>query len=184
MFNHKEVQKELLKAPGTVTLGYGIGTEWKQDSQWRLVGVYHLTGPENVGKHNVYIEALTKEGVRARVWVGWTWEGRRPNERADPFFLDKPDNEPAGNLGIWWGQKIKLWIKGESATSEDLSDAAFNLHTDHPDEDGWNTKGHHSFYVLFQEAGAMPPLPEPEPSDAHQTLVEIKKLLDGYFDGD
>ncbi len=185
MFDHKKIREVLLKSPGTITPGYGVGAEWKADSKWRLVGVYHLLPSENVGKNNVYIDGVDKSGKRVPLlFAGWDWEGRQENQKADPVRMDKPDNEPAGNIALHAGQKIKVFIKGLSSADNDPSDSAYNIHTGHPDEPGGNFRYHHSFYVLFQEAGALPPPPpvDPPPSDqAHLTLVEVKRLIDSYF---
>ncbi len=128
------------------------------ETYWRLIGVHHLLPEENASKHNIYIEALDEQGNRVRspiAWAGWTWEGRRPNERADPVPLDKPDNETGGDIAIHFGQKASVWIKGLGRDANDKSDRVENLHTAHPDEplpDGrlLNTLGHHSFYIVFQ----------------------------------
>lgn len=128
------------------------------ETYWRLIGVHHLLPDENVSKHNIYIEALDEQGNRIKnpiAWAGWTWEGRRPNERADPVALDKPANETAGDIAIHFGQKASIWIKGLNRDGNDKSDRVENLHTAHADEplpDGrlLNTIGHHSFYLVFQ----------------------------------
>jgi hypothetical protein len=128
------------------------------ETYWKVVGVHHLLPEENFSKHNIYIEALDEQGNRLRnpfAWAGWTWEGRRPNERADPVPLDKPDNETGGDIAIHFGQKASVWIKGQNRDADEKSDRVENLHTAHPDEplpDGrlLNTLGHHSFYVVFQ----------------------------------
>ncbi len=125
---------------------------------WKVIGIHHLLPRENFSKHNVYIEALDEEGRRFRnpiAWAGWTWQGKRPDERADPVALDKPDSEAAGNIAMHFGQNVTVWIKGLSSGANDKSDRVENLHTAHPDEplpDGslLNTLGHHSFYVVFQ----------------------------------
>jgi hypothetical protein len=152
------------------------------ETYWRLVGIHHLSPEENVSKHNIYIEALDEQGNRIKnpiAWAGWTWEGRRPNERADPVALDKPDSETAGDIAIHFGQKASIWLKGLNRDANDKSDRVENLHTAHPDEplpDGrlLNTIGHHSFYLVFQRtrkqtqaAGppstSTPPPPPPTP---------------------
>jgi hypothetical protein len=143
------------------------------ETYWKVIGVHHLLPDENVSKHNVYIEALDEQGKRIRnpmAWVGWTWEGRRPNERADPVPLDKPDNETGGDIAVHFGQKISVWIRGLSRDGNDKSDRVENLHTAHPDEplpDGrlLNTLGHHSFYLVFQRTRktAAPPVVTTEP---------------------
>ena len=147
------------------------------ETYWRVIGVHHLTPEENRGKHNVYLEALDEAGQRVRdpfAWAGWTWDGRRPEERADPVPLDKPTNEPANNIVMYFGQIVSVWLNGLAPDGTALSDRVQNLHTNHPDEPGpggelWNSIGHHSFYVVFQRArreddggGGEPPEP-PEP---------------------
>ena len=160
------------------------------ETYWRLVGVHHLLPDENVSKHNIYIEALDEKGARIKnpiAWAGWTWEGRRPNERADPVALDKPDSETAGDIAIHFGQKASIWIKGLNRDANDKSDRVENLHTAHADEplpDGrlLNTIGHHSFYVVFQRTRkqaqatgtpstptAPPPPPPPPPPSTPTT---------------
>jgi hypothetical protein len=69
--------------------------------------------------------------------------------------LDKPDSEPAGNIAMFKGQIVSVWMNGLAGDATDKSDRLENIHTNHPDEplpDGelWNTIGHHSFYVIFQ----------------------------------
>ncbi len=91
----------------------------------------------------------------AALRIGWTWEGRREDEPADPKPLDKPDNEPAGNVDIYGGMHLAVWITGDGLPS----DRAENMHTHHPDEPGpqgelWNSIGHHSFDLLFQRTAA------------------------------
>lgn len=131
-------------APATVTTG---------QEYWQVLSVRHLPPDENRGKHNVYVDALTADGQRERtpaLRIGWTWEGRRGDEVADPKPLDKPDNEPAGNVDLNRGQIVQIWIEGDGLPSERVE----NLHTDHPDEAGsegaGNTRFHHSFHVTFQ----------------------------------
>jgi hypothetical protein len=136
------------------------------ETYWKVIGVHHLLPRENFSKHNVYVEALDENGRRVSnpiAWAGWTWQGRRSDERADPLPLDKPAFEAAGNVAMHFGQNVSIWIKGLSRDANDKSDRVENLHTAHPDEplpDGslLNTLGHHSFYVVFQrtrKAGSM-----------------------------
>ncbi len=128
------------------------------ETYWKVIGVHHLLPRENFSKHNVYIEALDEQGQRIKnpfAWSGWTWQGRQSHERADPLPLDKPDFEPAGNIAMYFGQIVSVWMKGLGRDANDKSDRVENLHTAHPDEplsDGslLNTLGHHSFYVVFQ----------------------------------
>ncbi|MBN1991076.1 MAG: hypothetical protein JW953_00105 [Anaerolineae bacterium] len=128
------------------------------ETYWKVIGVHHLLPLENFGNHHVYLEALDEEGNRLKnppAWAGWTWEGRRPQEQANPFPLDKPDFEAAGNLTMHFGQVVSAWIKGRQQNAQEKSDRVENLHTAHPDEplaDGrlLNSVGHHSYYVVFQ----------------------------------
>ncbi len=128
------------------------------ETYWRVIGVHHLLPRENFSNHHVYLEALDEDGNRIKnppAWAGWTWEGKRPDERANPVILDKPENESAGNIMLFFGQKASVWMKGTNRDGQDNSDRVENLHTAHPDEplpDGTllNTLGHHSFYVVFQ----------------------------------
>ena len=125
---------------------------------WRIIGIHHLRPEENQGKHNVFFEALNEQGQRVsnpHSWAGWTWEGRKPNERADPVPLDKPSYETAGNIAVHYNQTVSTWIKGLNPGANDLTDAVKNLHTRHADEPSpggglGNTLGHHSFYLVFQ----------------------------------
>jgi hypothetical protein len=125
---------------------------------WKVLGVHHLLPRENFSKHNIYLEALNENGDRITnppAYAGWTWEGRRPNEPANPVPLDKPANETAGDISVHFGQVVSVWLKGVGPDSQDKSDRVENLHTAHPDEplpDGslLNTLGHHSFYIVFQ----------------------------------
>ena len=130
---------------------------------WKIIGIHHLLPAENVGKHHVYLESLDEQGNRVRnpySWAGWTWKDKRPDERADPVPLDKPDYETAGNIAMHFGQIVSVWLKGLYSNSSDITDTAENMHTNHPDEpapDGslWNSLGHHSFYVVFQRTRKM-----------------------------
>ena len=95
----------------------------------------HRTPEENQGKHNAYVTAIDENGQRVRdrvLRIGWTWEGRTADEPAEPKRLDKPDNEPAGNVDIYGGMHLAVWITGDGLPS----DRAENLHTHHPDEPG------------------------------------------------
>lgn len=125
---------------------------------WRAIGIHHLTPTENRSNHHTYVECLDEQGHRVRqpnLRIGWTWTGRSEDEDAPPVRLDKPDNEPAGNVPIQSGVQMAVWIQGDGLPS----DRVVNLHTHHADEptatgELWNTIGHHSFYVVFQRTRA------------------------------
>ncbi|HEX9924358.1 MAG TPA: carboxypeptidase-like regulatory domain-containing protein [Anaerolineae bacterium] len=127
------------------------------ETYWKVIGIHHLLPEENRGNHHVYMEALDENGQRIRpvAWADFTWEGRRPDEQAGPVQLDKPDNEPAGNIALHDGQKVTVWVRGLNRDGADKSDQVGNLDIVLPDEPGpsgelWNSIGHHSFYVVFQ----------------------------------
>lgn len=119
---------------------------------WRIIGVHHLLPEENGSRHHAFVEVLDEQGQRVRnvnLKIGWSWEGRTEPDLTTP--LDKPDNEPAGDVPIEHGMKLSLWLTGDG----NPSDRVANLHYLHPDErtasgEIWNSVGHHSFYIVFQ----------------------------------
>jgi hypothetical protein len=163
-FNHQQYNtqyllKDIGEAINDAKEEYGVrivqADVAEGETYWQVIGVHHLLPLENFGNHHVYLEALDENGNRIKnppVLVGWTWEGRRPDEAANPIPLDKPDFEAAGNLTMHFSQVVSVWIQG---TGQEKSDRVENLHTAHADEplpDGrlLNSVGHHSFYVVFQ----------------------------------
>ncbi len=157
--------KGLVDPAGNQAEAYGVRIVPAQAAAgqevWRVIGVRHLSPVENQGKHVIFVDAQDAAGQRRRdpnLRIGWTWEGRNPDrDRADPKALDKPDSEPAGNVDMFSGQHIELWLQGDGIPSDHIA----NLHTNHADEPGpkgelWNTLGHHSFHVVFrrERAGA------------------------------
>ena len=149
-----------LRAPVTVNQAEGYNVHLTPAAvtagqcYWHVTSARHLSPEENRGRHNVFVDALDENGQRCRMptlRIGWSWAGRRPDEQAPLKPLDKPDNEPAGNVDLYAGQHLEAWIEGDGLPS----DHVVNLHTDHPDEPGpggqlWNSRGHHSFHVIFQ----------------------------------
>lgn len=115
---------------------------------WRVVGVHHLTGAENIGNHHVYADVLDEEGNRvnkARLVLF--------QENAAPLFavVDKPANEAGTNFPLWKADKGTVaiaWPDDGPLPSEQVT----GLSTGHPDEEVGNTLFHHSFYVVFQRA--------------------------------
>jgi hypothetical protein len=113
---------------------------------WRVIGVHHLTGPENMGNHHIYCDILDEEGNRinrARLILYQV--------DTDPVFatVDKPANEAGTNFPLWKADKARVavfWPDDNPLPSEQ----AMGLSTGHPDEEMGNTLFHHSFYVVFQ----------------------------------
>jgi hypothetical protein len=156
---------------------------------WRAILVRHLTGAENGGKHNVYVDVLDAAGNRDRnpaLRIGWTWEGRGHSEGAPPKPLDKPDGEQGdGNVDMYAGQIVSVWIQGDGLPSDRVA----GMHIMHPDEEPGNTWGHHSYYCQFQRVrgGTVdppidPPIDPDRPTDAailaqlHKNTVAIAEL--------
>ena len=62
--------------------------------------------------------------------AGWSWEGRRPDEDAPPQPLDKSLNEAAGNVPLFKGAQLEVWISDPNTASDRVTRPS----TDHPDE--------------------------------------------------
>ncbi len=113
---------------------------------WRVIGIHHLTGAENMGNHHIYCDVLDEEGnriERARLVMHQV--------DTDPSFaiVDKPAHEAGTNFPLWKADKANvavIWPEDNPLPSEQ----AVGLSTGHPDEEVGNTLFHHSFYVVFQ----------------------------------
>lgn len=143
--------------------GYGVKIVEKPGCRWRVIGVHHLTPDENRGKQNLFIDVLDREGRRINgAKVHWAWEGMRPEQRPRPLTIDKLQGETQ-DIAMNAGQKIDIWIEENEGVGR--------FHTNHLDQRGpngeiWNSIGHHSFLVVFQEMGdrPLPPLPQLPPT--------------------
>lgn len=147
---------------------------------WKVVSVRHLSADENRGKHNVFVRALDEHGARVRepaIRIGWTWEGRRADERADPRPLGKGDSEWGhGVVDLFKHQRTEVWLDGGGLPSGRVS----NLHTDHEaaekttDGQDGNTRFHHSFQVTFQRTRKQAaPLTSDRPGDVEQGVTVV-----------
>lgn len=185
-FDHQAYNSRFLANPGqndATQYGVTVLPAASTTAYWKVIGVHKLTGPENHGQSNVFLEVLNKDGVRLNNpvhWVGWTWDNRRPNEPARPVQLDKPLNEPAGNINLGFGQTATIWMIGPDLNQLPLSDKVMGLHTRHgnPPGDPGNYNGHHSFYVVFQETtpGQQPP-DNPPSEEWRNGLTDLQKLI-------
>jgi hypothetical protein len=112
---------------------------------WKVVDAYHLSGQQNKGNHNVFVDVLNANGTRrygahVNVYFG---------QYADKFAvltIDKPANEPGSNAPMFRGNFYD--VEGADLPS----DKAVHFSADLPDEEDGNSNGHHSFMVVFQEA--------------------------------
>jgi hypothetical protein len=141
---------------------YGVTIVNVPGTEWRCVGVHLLTGEENGGQHNVFIEPVDSTGKRvAGCIAGWKWKDMHSDEWAPPTPLDKPPSEVAGNIPLGAGQIATVWLTDGSTV---LSDRVSGLTTapNIPDQPG-ATRFHQSYLVVFQR-GAAVPVPDPEPT--------------------
>lgn len=160
MFQNTDYNSKFLREPcgAQNVANYGVqvapASATAAALSWKIIGIHHLSPEENQSRHNAFVEVLDENGQRCKdpnLRVGWSWAGRSNDQQAPPAPLDKPDNEPAGDVPIEKGMELEIWIEGDGSPS----DRASKLSTHHADEPGpngelWNTMGHHSFYVVFQ----------------------------------
>lgn len=147
------------------------------DYDYEACFVHWLTPQENGGKHHVYVDVLDAEGFPRRdirdLMLGWSWQFRRPDEDAPPQRLDKREPEPAGNLPIWTGQRLVVWLQNSSGAQ--VSQSVGNLHTDMEDSRPGNSRFHHSYYVVFRPAA---PITQPPPRDGlNLTPAQLAEIL-------
>lgn len=158
-FNHEAYNKSFLANPGQNDAGgYGIAvtlvTVPPDTVCFRIIGIHHLTGPENMGNHHVYCDVLDEEGKR----INGAVIAFDNNGLIGSVTIDKPDNEPGANIPMNFGDTFNVKASGLA------SDEAKGFHTRHEDEEPGNTRGHHSFYVVWQRTLAgQDPDPEPTP---------------------
>ncbi len=157
-YNEQFLEKVREKEPvyNDAAVKYKVGINFLRDIEvpedatqyWRVVGVHHLTGAENMGNHHIYADVLDEEGKRidrARLVLF--------QENTAPVFavVDKPVTEAGTNFPLWKADKATVavaWPDDGPLTSEQVT----GLSTGHPDEEVGNTLFHHSFYVVFQQA--------------------------------
>lgn len=125
---------------------------------WRVIGVHHLSGAENSGNHHLYVDVLSEQGQRLNGAVLSVLNHNQPPWRV---VIDKPANEAGSNAPMHWNDTLIALVNFEGLPSERVS----GIHTRHEDEEPGNTRGHHSFYVVFQKSSGLvapkPPVVEP-----------------------
>ena len=161
MFDHCAWNAEFLRNPGQNDAGgLSVRIQAIGGALYRCIGVHHLTGAENRGNHNIFLEVLDEAGQRLEgAVVEYTWNGRHEDEAAPPTVIDKPAGESGASIPMWPGQTISCWVHGPN-------DRVINLTCwpDQPDTPG-NTRYHHSYYVVWQRGAAIPPLPPDDGGD-------------------
>ena len=112
------------------------------EKYWRVVGVHHLTGSENMGNHHVFCDILDENGRRINGSRLVLTQGNTA-----PVFavVDKPANEAGTNFPMWSSTRATVAVD-DALPSERVT----GLRSDHADEEVGNTWGHHSFYIVFQ----------------------------------
>lgn len=134
---------------------YGVQVERVADPRqphWRVIGVHHLTGPENMGNHNVFCDILDEEGHRIQ---GAHLLATNNNLPSSLIKIDKPPHEPGTNFPVFKNDTYTVAVHGPDHAPLP-SERVINLHTRHPDEESGNTLFHHSFFVVFQKTGGAP----------------------------
>jgi hypothetical protein len=155
-YNRQFVDKVTKEEPvyNDAAAGYGVDIKFLANMDvpedvtqyWRVIGVHHLTGGENIGNHHIYCDVLDEAGKRIN---GARLVMFQPN--ANPVFavVDKPAHEPGTNFPLFKADRASvavLWPDGQPLPSEQT----LGLSSVHPDEEVGNTLFHHSYYVVFQ----------------------------------
>lgn len=136
---------------------------------YHIIGIHKLLPEENKSKHNLYLDVVDIQGKRIPEKIAWGWSGQRENEIANPVILDKPANEPSGNISIGGFQIV--WAKVLGKDSDTITNVTTGLPDDGPNQ--WNTWGHHSYYCVWmwvESTPATPPVPPviTPPSDRYE----------------
>lgn len=159
-FNHTDYNQRFITTPGNDATKYGVGITLAQVARgqpyWRCIGIHHLTGLENHGQHNVFCDVLNEQGKRVS---GAMLVVVNVNHTINHIRIDKPDNEPGTNAPMHFGDTLEFYVTVDGLPS----DHAKGFHIRHEDEEAGTTRGHHSFYVVWQRvaAGGLPPVEEP-----------------------
>lgn len=142
---------------------------------------HHLSASENEGGRGVYVDLVDAEGHLLRglpLRIGWTWEGRRADEAAPSYAMDKPANEPAGNVPLFMDAKTAVWL--ETVDGRPVSERVQWLSSKIQDGVTGNTMGHNSFYIIFRERNpnAKPVDPTPvDPVTPAPAVTELQALV-------
>lgn len=164
-FNHKAYIAQFLAHPGYNDADkYGVSivpdkvTPTPGQPYWRVIGIHHLSGAENHGQHNVFCDAIDEQGRRLH---GTKLVVLNANNTINHVVIDKGENEPGTNAPMHWDDTLEFYVAAGGLPS----DRAKGFHIRHEDEEPGTTRGHHSFYIVWQRtiAGATPPPIDPPP---------------------
>lgn len=142
-------------------------------AMYRAIGVHHFLPQENAGLHHCFMMVVDDSGKPVRpISVAWSWLGQHADQPSRPVPLDKPDNEPMGNIAMDKGQTITVSVMGTGP-----SDAVSGISTGWPDEGVGNTLYHHSFLVVWR-ASTIAPYTEPTAIDWDGLIFELQNAQD------
>lgn len=174
-----QVYKDQIK-PDQATVLDAPGVSYSSTSSpYAVALIAHLPGNLNGGGHAAYVDVLGDDGQplsNPPLKLGWTWEGRRDEEHADPVALDKgPLDASAGNVVIYKGMVMALWLQ---AGDRMVSDVVSGLQTATPDTDPatGNSRFHHSFYVVFRKRRTVVQPPTPQPVTLETLAADVAAL--------
>lgn len=175
-FDFQGIARRALVQPFNEAVQYGVQVQPFVGAEmgWRCIGVYHLRPEENTRRHNVYIDAYDGYGGRTLAplapIVRWrTWHTNPIQTR----MLDKPATEPGADIPLDWGASVQLWCEWSGYPSDLVS----GLHTAHDDEGSGNTRGHHSFYVVFQLRGGQVQPPPDKPKTLEERVADLERRV-------
>jgi len=136
---------------------------------WKCVLIHEMSGDEEQGSHNVYVDLIDKDGVRlqptAAIAIEYGWDGMQSNEKPPFAPLEKSSPEPLANIPLYRGQR--LWVGVKDVIGSDI---AQNFTSD-PD-------GHQSFYVVFQrQSKATAPQKPNTISVSTDVILDIERRL-------
>jgi len=153
-FDYEYWVDQFMRYPRNDAEDKGVGIEQAPDAVARIIGVHALTPEENGFDSHVVLAVVDEKGKRVPgAIIGWGWEGMRSDEKANPVALDKPENEPPGNLWMGWDMTVSAWVDGMT------SDGVYGLHTRHKrEEPGQNRAGHWSYFVCWMLDGNVTPV--------------------------
>lgn len=126
---------------------YGVAIEQHApaagETYYKVISVHHMTGDENDGRHNLYMDVLDEDGNRIN---GAILNVLNADGTSTYATIDKPAAEPGTNVAIWKNDTLSAWVSGSL-----LSDVVSGISTKHADEESGNTLFHHSFYVKWRK---------------------------------
>jgi hypothetical protein len=140
-----------------------------ETNKWRALGAYHLTGKENGGRQNLFVDVLGEDGKRiTNAVISWTvTDGGDVRSKR----LDKPADEPGCDIPMSWGDTLSVWVSHDGVRS----DVVVGFSTRHENEDSGNARAHHSFFVSFQRQKSGVVI-DPDPPDETDLAAEVAAL--------